>query len=179
MPSDAVISLWPQTYFSRPREGTWWRHQMETFSAFLAICAGNSPVTGEFPSQRPVTRSFDVFFGMLLNKQLNKQWRGWWIETPSRPLWRNCNEIDHLHAGLLRKHCFNMYWCCLSFLVTEMAYIMGSRHYGRKGSTCLSLSPLDITSRISQTIFSDAFYWMKSFILIVPNGLIDNNGLAV
>ena len=41
---------------------TWWRHQMETFSALLAICAGNSPVTGEFPAHRPVTRSFDVFF---------------------------------------------------------------------------------------------------------------------
>ena len=41
---------------------SWWRHQMETFSALLALCAGNSPVTGEFPSQRPVTRSFDVFF---------------------------------------------------------------------------------------------------------------------
>ena len=25
-------------------------------------CAGNWPVTGEFPSKRPVTRSFDVFF---------------------------------------------------------------------------------------------------------------------
>ena len=40
----------------------WSRHQMETFSALLAICAGNSPVSGEFPAQRPVTRSFDVFF---------------------------------------------------------------------------------------------------------------------
>ena len=41
------------------KEGlTWWRHQMETFSALLAICAGNSPVTGEFPARRPVTRSF-------------------------------------------------------------------------------------------------------------------------
>ena len=39
----------------------WWRHQIETFSALLAICAGNSPVTGEFPAQRQVTRSFDVF----------------------------------------------------------------------------------------------------------------------
>ena len=38
----------------------WWRHQMETFSALLALCAGNSPVTGEFPEQSPVTRSFDV-----------------------------------------------------------------------------------------------------------------------
>ena len=24
---------------------TWWRHQMKTFSALLAFCAGNSPVT--------------------------------------------------------------------------------------------------------------------------------------
>ena len=43
---------------------------METFSALLAICAGNLPVTGEFPAQRPVTRSFDVFFDLRLNKQL-------------------------------------------------------------------------------------------------------------
>ena len=39
----------------------WWRHQMEAFSALLALCARNSPVTGEFPAQRPVTRSIDVF----------------------------------------------------------------------------------------------------------------------
>ena len=41
---------------------------METFSAFLALCAGNSPVTGEFPSQRPVTRSFEVFFDLRPKK---------------------------------------------------------------------------------------------------------------
>ena len=40
---------------------SWCRHQMETFSALLALCAGNSPVTGEFPAQRSVTQSFDVF----------------------------------------------------------------------------------------------------------------------
>ena len=71
---------------------TWWRHQMESFSVLLALCAGNSPVTGEFPAQRPVTRSFDVFFDLCLNKRLSKQWRGWWFETPSCPLWRYCNE---------------------------------------------------------------------------------------
>ena len=43
---------------------------METFSALLAICAANSPVSGEFPAQRPVTRSFDVFFDLLMNKRL-------------------------------------------------------------------------------------------------------------
>ena len=51
---------------------TWWRHQMETFSALLAICAGNSPVSGEFPTQRPVTRSFDVFFDVRLIQRLSK-----------------------------------------------------------------------------------------------------------
>ena len=70
----------------------WWRHQMETFSALLASCAGNSPVTGEFPAQRPVTRSCDVFFDLRLNKRLSKQSWGWWFDTPSHPLWRHCNE---------------------------------------------------------------------------------------
>ena len=70
---------------------TWWRHQMETFSTLLAICVGNSPVTGEFPAQRPVTRSFDVFFDLRLNKRLSKQAWGRWFEMPSRPLWRHCD----------------------------------------------------------------------------------------
>ena len=74
----------------------WWRHQMETFSALLAICAGNSPVTGEFPTKRPVTRGFDVFLDLHLNKQLSKQSWGWWFETPSRSLWRHCNATDCL-----------------------------------------------------------------------------------
>ena len=69
----------------------WWRHQMETFSALLALCAGSSPVSGEFPAQRPVTRSFDVFFDLRLNKRLSKQSWGWWFETPSRSLWRHRN----------------------------------------------------------------------------------------
>ena len=55
---------------------------MEAFSALLAICEGNSPVPGEFPSQRPVTRSFDVFFDLRPNKRLSK----------------------HCEAGDLRRH---------------------------------------------------------------------------
>ena len=50
---------------------------MEIFSALLAICAGNYPVSGEFLAQRPVTRSFDVFFDLSRNKRLSKQsWAG-------------------------------------------------------------------------------------------------------
>ena len=70
---------------------TWWRHQMETFSALLALCAGNSPVICEFLSQRPVTRTFDVFFGVRLIKRLSNQSRGRWFETPWRSLWRRNN----------------------------------------------------------------------------------------
>ena len=52
---------------------------METFSALLSICAENSPVTGEFPTQRPVTRSFDVFFDLRLYKRLvNNRNAGIW-----------------------------------------------------------------------------------------------------
>ena len=72
---------------------SWWHHQMETFSALLAICAGNSPVPSEFPAQRPVTQSFDVFFDLRLNKWFRKQSWGWWFETLSHPLWRHCNDV--------------------------------------------------------------------------------------
>ena len=71
--------------------GCTWCHQMETFSALLAPCAGNSPVTGEFPAQRPVTRSFDVFFDLRLNKWLSKQLRHRWFEKPSHSSWRHCS----------------------------------------------------------------------------------------
>ena len=75
---------------------------METFSVLLAICAGNSPVAGEFPAQMPMTRSIDVFFDLRLTIRPGKHWWGWWIETPSRPLWRHCNDVimwPHIFPG--------------------------------------------------------------------------------
>ena len=55
-------------------DDTWWRHQMGTFSMLLALCEGNPPVTGGFPSQRPVSWSFDVFFDLCLsNSWANNQ----------------------------------------------------------------------------------------------------------
>ena len=50
---------------------------MEIISALLAFCAGNSPVPGEFPSQRPVTQSFDIFFDLCLkNSWVNNREAG-------------------------------------------------------------------------------------------------------
>ena len=72
---------------------------METFSVLLTLCAGNPPVTsGWFTSQRPVTRSFDVFLDLRLNKLFSKQTRRRWFETPSRWLWRHCYVLS---AGTL------------------------------------------------------------------------------
>ena len=71
----------------------WWHHQIETFSALLALCAGNSPATGEFPSQRPVARSFGVFFDRRVNKRLDKHSRRRWFDPPSCSLWRHCNAM--------------------------------------------------------------------------------------
>ena len=105
---DAVVSYsnWdhqlPLYYSANPRWWAvpWWRHQKETFSALLAFCAG------EFPAQRPVTRSFRVFFDMRLNKLLSKQSWEWWFETLSLPLWRHCNALaaDQTHATIKLHH---------------------------------------------------------------------------
>ena len=88
----SVKSLSAECHRMTKQHWSWWCYQMETFSALLALCAENSLVTGEFPSQRPVTRSFDVFFDLHLNKQLSKQMWGWWFETPSHSLWCHCND---------------------------------------------------------------------------------------
>ena len=91
---DKLLWLWNQLCNVHADDYVpWWRHQMETFSALLVLCAGNSPVTGEFPAQRPVTRSFDVFFDLRQNKRLSKQCWGWWFERAVRPLWRHCNGL--------------------------------------------------------------------------------------
>ena len=68
----------------------WWRHQMETFFALLALCEGNPPVTGGFPTQSRVTQS--------------KQSRRYWFETPPPSLWRHCK------AGLALSHCRACCW---------------------------------------------------------------------
>ena len=98
---------------------------------------------GEFPTQRPVTRSFDVFFDLRLNKRLSKEPWGWWFETPSWSLWRHCN-------GLWRHHCL-----CpgLRFGGTAMDYAKGvvgvkyayAPELRKSGEGVLIRTPADIT----------------------------------
>ena len=102
--SRSLISLvqggkdWIQQYPNWERNilWPWWCHQMKTFSALLSLCAGNSPVTSDIPTQRPVKRSIDVFFDLHLNKRFKLTFASlviWnaiglimrspqWLETP-------------------------------------------------------------------------------------------------
>ena len=75
----------------------WWHHQMQTFPRCWPFVR-ESTVTGEFPAQMPVTRSFDVFFDLCWNKRLSEQSRRRWFETPLLPLWRHCNCFDAFHC---------------------------------------------------------------------------------
>ena len=81
------------------------RHSVTSpVSALLTLCAGNSPVSGEIPSQRPVTRSFEVFFDLRRNERVSKQSWGWWFETPSRSLWhRSCITSKSISLRYIRK----------------------------------------------------------------------------
>ena len=73
----APVLMAVATYGIHPDLSSWWRHQMETLSASLALCEGNPSATGGFPSQRPVTRNFDIFFDLLHKRAA---WQT--IETP-------------------------------------------------------------------------------------------------
>ena len=110
----------------------WWSYQMETFSALLAFCAGNSPVTNEFSSQRPVRQSFDVFFVLRLNKQFSKQSRHQQFEMPWHSLWHHCNEFDRYHAIITVNS---------SLSISGMPYAL--THWGREMH--ISFSKLTIT----------------------------------
>ena len=76
-----------------------WR--METFYALLALCAGNSLVTGEFPSQRSVTWSFDVYFDVSKHKMFNKQLNWQWFEM----LWHQVMGIKSSECSLIISQC--------------------------------------------------------------------------
>ena len=115
---------------------SWWCHEMETFSALLAICAGNSPVIGEFSAQRPATRSFDVFFDLRLHIRLSKQSWGWWFETLSRPLWRLCNAIWIFALLVQTRHDGSGNWACAERiwsrrLSISTCYILRIMHMAR------------------------------------------------
>ena len=112
---------------------TWWRHQMETFSALLALCAGNSPVSGEFPAQRPVTRSFDVSLICI------------WINGCENSREAGDLRSCHTHYEVI----VMITWIVIIITWPNFSVLT---HWGR-----------DKMAAIFQTTFSNAFSWMKMY----------------
>ena len=91
---------------------------------------GEFTAPGEFPAQRPVTRSFNVFFDLRLNKRLSKQPWGWWFEMPLWSLWRHCN----VYNG-------NSHTCKDCFYIEKRAqYLTTTKHAAQ--TTCIMLGTL-------------------------------------
>ena len=111
---------------------------------------------GEFAAQRPVTRSFDVFFDLRLNKRLSKQPWGWWFETPPWSLWRHCNdskwrEIPQISVAIL----CNMVWT----------------HWGRVTLICVNkLTTIGSDNGLSPGRRQAIISTIARMLLIVPLG---------
>ena len=95
-----VMSVFDRTITYPQRLHVMMTSYMETFSALLALYEGNPSVTGGIPPQRPMTRSFDVFFDLRPSKRLSRQSRRMWFETPSRSLWHHCNVESAVNDNL-------------------------------------------------------------------------------
>ena len=130
---------------------SWWRHQMKTFSWHFV--RGNPPITGGFPSPRPVTRSFDVFVDLRLNKRLSKQPRRRRFETPPRSSRCHCN------ANELRW----LAWMSGYYLISSRNDHQGDMPY----LIFLALThwSQDKMGAIYQSTLSNAFSSMKMFEL--------------
>ena len=97
---------------------SWWRNQVETFSALLALCAGDLPVNS--PHKGQWRGAFGVFFDLHLNKRLSKQSWGWWFETS---LWRHCKVLLSFWLLLVWEACWT------NSLVAVMCTSDVMRHY--------------------------------------------------
>ena len=110
---------------------TWWRHQMETFSALLAICVRGihrSLVNSLHKGQWCGALAFSLICAWI-NGWINT-W-GWWFGTPLRPLWRHCNEPLLICVGLFKplrtkfaRGNVKMYLQFISFLHTDMTKVV-------------------------------------------------------
>ena len=120
---------------------SWWRDQWKYFPRNWPL-DGEFTGPGEFPTQMPVMRSFDVFFDLRLNKRLSKQPWGWWFETPSWSLWRQCNVHRGPHATFTYyMHMIRVGYVTQRQLISQYIYWLNSypwfyKDFERMGCVC-------------------------------------------
>ena len=128
--------------------------------------------TGEFTSQRPVTRRFDVFVDLCLNKRLSKQSWGWWFQTPSRSLWRHCNGIPgilplvfHVAPKLVQKLGYRTHqvygvWAVTFSLLNMVITNVCPRKYQKKNVTTITNHSMEKSLWLSGDIKLGKHYFM-------------------
>ena len=132
----------------------------------------NSPVTGEFPAQKSVTRSFDVFSDLRLNERLSKQYWGWWFETLSHPLWRHSNagplllrEMSQTSIEIISRPCLT------SSSPFNSSWTSGAIWRHKAGTTlaqviaCCLMAPSHRTNKCWHII--NKFSWHSSQVIIL------------
>ena len=136
-----------------------WKH----FPRYWSFVRGIHRWPVNSPSQRPVTRSFDVFCDLCLNKRLSKHSWGRWFETPSHPLWRHCNVIGYTmidevyidHHSLSRSIIFVTKWAVTSVTVCVIEFLC-LRSLCLKRA-CVDIQYNDVTcKRIGVTVWNNA-----------------------
>ena len=149
-----------------------WKH----FPHKWTFVRENPPAAGGFPTQRPVTRKFDVFFDVGLNKWLSKQSRRRWFETPSRPLWRHCNVvldfITEFSTTVVNLVILTASYVRISLIAMIRSYTWKSSQsthtnsYGTWGHIIIKTQPSCHWNRvINKTVF--IFKWDPVSVLIV------------
>ena len=136
---DSFIQIMNILKVERSDEITWLNHDdVIKWKHFPRNWPFVREITGpdEFPIQRPVTRSFDVFFDLRLNKRLSKQPWGWWFVTPSCSLWRHRNAHKHklkicsnICTHVFHSSCFILTILSSSLLSTDLAMYCYNRRF--------------------------------------------------
>ena len=100
---------------------SWRRHQIETFSTLLTLCAGNSPVTLNSPHKGQRGGALEFSLICALNKRLSRQSWGCSFETPPCSSWRHC-DVTHSTYGhvcilwyIFPNDCIGIYILALKF----------------------------------------------------------------
>ena len=121
-------SVWPCNYF----------HDDVIKWKYFPRCCPFVRGIHRWPVKRPVTRSFNVFFDLRLNKRLSKQWWGRWFETPSRPLWR------HGNGSVVRPLFVNIFFALHLTTLSELY----QTHWHIQGTFCECVHPMrdDVTT---------------------------------
>ena len=122
---------------------------------------------GDFPTQRPVTRSFDVYFGLRPNKWLSKQSWGWWFETLSCSLWRHRNGKE----WTINMEIFKSGWILQCIGIWNIIFLSTIRNWSCNIMWCAMFSPNhtlwqiqyahgDVFFSIVMLFFTETVVWM-------------------